>query len=116
MQGFGLGGRYPERVVRLMADCCADIAVSEFKQLDHVDDLTTSPRITSTLCAGKPQVPLPPAAVGGLAGRMHRRASDAVRIFGEELGIAFQLVDDLLDLRGSPDMGKPRGVDVAEGR
>ena len=38
------------------------------------------------------------------------------RTFGEELGIAFQLVDDLLDLRGSPDMGKPRGVDVAEGK
>ena len=33
-----------------------------------------------------------------------------------ELGIAFQLVDDLLDLRGDDRMGKPRGADVYEGK
>jgi len=33
-----------------------------------------------------------------------------------ELGIAFQLVDDLLDLRGDERMGKPRGADVIEGK
>ena len=33
-----------------------------------------------------------------------------------ELGIAFQLMDDLLDLRGDERMGKPRGKDVLEGK
>jgi geranylgeranyl pyrophosphate synthase len=33
-----------------------------------------------------------------------------------ELGIAFQLVDDLLDLSGDERMGKPRGADVLEGK
>ena len=33
-----------------------------------------------------------------------------------ELGIAFQLVDDLLDLTGDERMGKPRGTDVHEGK
>lgn len=33
-----------------------------------------------------------------------------------ELGIAFQLMDDLLDLRGDERMGKPRGKDVIEGK
>ena len=33
-----------------------------------------------------------------------------------QLGIAFQLVDDLLDLRGDDRMGKPRGADVYEGK
>ena len=117
VQGFGLGGRYPERVVRLMADCCADIAVSEFKQLDHVDDLTTSPEDYLDIVRGKTAGPLLPAAnrrpCWPDAPKSKRCSS---RIFGEELGIAFQLVDDLLDLRGSPDMGKPRGVDVAEGK
>jgi geranylgeranyl pyrophosphate synthase len=32
------------------------------------------------------------------------------------VGIAFQIVDDLLDLTGSPDaLGKPAGVDVSQG-
>ena len=37
--------------------------------------------------------------------------------FGTEFGRAFQLVDgDLLDLTGDPEMGKPRGTDVHEGK
>jgi geranylgeranyl pyrophosphate synthase len=33
-----------------------------------------------------------------------------------ELGIAFQLVDDILDLTGDERMGKPRGTDIHEGK
>jgi geranylgeranyl pyrophosphate synthase len=36
--------------------------------------------------------------------------------FGWEIGRAFQLVDDLLDLTGDENMGKPRGGDVHEGK
>jgi geranylgeranyl diphosphate synthase, type I len=37
--------------------------------------------------------------------------------FGIALGLAFQLVDDLLDVFGDPDRtGKPRGGDLAEGK
>ena len=32
------------------------------------------------------------------------------------MGVAFQLVDDLLDLTGDERMGKPRGTDVHEGK
>ena len=33
-----------------------------------------------------------------------------------QIGIAFQLVDDLLDIRGDERMGKPRGSDIYEGK
>jgi geranylgeranyl pyrophosphate synthase len=36
--------------------------------------------------------------------------------FGMGIGIAFQMVDDLLDLTGDVQMGKPRGTDVHEGK
>ena len=36
--------------------------------------------------------------------------------FGLQLGIAFQLVDDLLDLYGDDRLGKPWGVDVQKER
>lgn len=39
-----------------------------------------------------------------------------MEIFGKEIGIAFQLVDDLLDIRGDERMGKPRGADIHEGK
>ena len=51
----------------------------------------------------------------GLAGLSEEKAL-ALKRFGMELGIAFQLVDDLLDLRGDERMGKPRGADVLEGK
>jgi geranylgeranyl pyrophosphate synthase len=37
-------------------------------------------------------------------------------LFRSQLGIVFQLVDDLLDLLGDVQMGKPRGADVLEGK
>ncbi|MEZ6013633.1 MAG: polyprenyl synthetase family protein [Planctomycetota bacterium] len=41
----------------------------------------------------------------------------ALRAFGRELGLAFQLVDDVLDLDGDEDtVGKGVGTDVADGK
>ena len=37
--------------------------------------------------------------------------------FGEQIGLAFQIVDDVLDLSGNaPDVGKKLGADLAEGK
>jgi len=36
-----------------------------------------------------------------------------MRLFGEKIGIAFQIKDDLLDY-GDDDIGKPRGIDIKE--
>ena len=36
--------------------------------------------------------------------------------FGEEIGLAFQLLDDVLDVTGPPERtGKPRGADLLDG-
>ena len=117
VQGFGLGGRYEEKIVRLMAKCCADIAVAEFHQLDHVLNLATSPEDYLSIVRGKTAGPFAAGchAAGLVAGLSEQQASGLGR-FGMELGVAFQLVDDLLDLRGDERMGKPRGADVIEGK
>jgi octaprenyl-diphosphate synthase len=42
---------------------------------------------------------------------------EALRTFGDHLGIAFQLVDDLLDYKGdAAELGKNVGDDLAEGK
>ncbi len=41
----------------------------------------------------------------------------AARTYGEEVGLAFQIADDILDVTSSPElMGKPTGADAADGR
>lgn len=54
-------------------------------------------------------------AAGVLAGSDEGLLAD-LRIFGREMGIAFQIVDDLLDFVGSESqVGKPLGSDLAQG-
>ena len=117
VQGFGLGGRYSEQIVSVIARCCANIAVSEFHQLDHVLNLATSPEDYLSIVMGKTAGPFASGCyAAGLVAGLDDEQAKALERFGMELGIAFQLVDDILDLRGDERMGKPRGADVYEGK
>lgn len=42
---------------------------------------------------------------------------EAATVFGDSVGLAFQIADDLLDVTASSEaMGKPTGADAAAGR
>ena len=52
-----------------------------------------------------------------LIGGMRRPATTAYRDFAAELGVLFQIVDDILDVTGTDDaLGKPRGSDERHGK
>ncbi len=54
---------------------------------------------------------------GGMLGGATTAERAALRAYGYDLGIAFQIADDLLDLSGDPQKtGKPRGTDLRDGR
>ena len=50
-------------------------------------------------------------------GALERRQADgALGAFGEQIGLAFQILDDVLDVSGPPERtGKPRGTDLLDG-
>jgi geranylgeranyl diphosphate synthase type II len=54
---------------------------------------------------------------GGIYGLGHRRSADTIarlRTFGEKAGLAFQIVDDILDMtQSSEELGKTAGKDTA---
>ena len=53
---------------------------------------------------------------GGTLGGLSLRQIDALATYGQALGLAFQVSDDVMDLVGEPDlMGKSVGTDLAEG-
>ncbi len=54
--------------------------------------------------------------VGGIVGELPRTDIDAVTAFGRAYGMAFQVVDDILDLTATDaELGKPAGNDMIEG-
>src|SRR4051794_38218722 len=54
--------------------------------------------------------------IGGLVADLPRPHIDALTAFGEGYGMAFQIVDDVLDLVATEDeLGKPAGHDLVEG-
>ncbi len=55
--------------------------------------------------------------LAGLLARVDERRQQALRRYGLNLGMAFQLVDDLLDFTGDPKkLGKPAASDLQEGK
>jgi octaprenyl-diphosphate synthase len=57
------------------------------------------------------------AQIGGMLGRVSADEERALREYGFNLGIAFQLVDDLLDFTADERaLGKPVGGDLREGK
>ena len=91
------------------------IASGEILQFEHID-LNTKPEDYYAIIDGKTAGPF--ASSCSSAGWLqvqtgNRRCSVG---YGIELGRAFQLVDDILDLEGDERIGKPRGTDVHEGK
>ncbi len=57
------------------------------------------------------------ARMGALLGGGDERTVEALAAYAYNLGIAFQMVDDILDVVGDPAaLGKPVGTDLAQGR
>jgi octaprenyl-diphosphate synthase len=55
--------------------------------------------------------------IGALVGRAAPEQQAMLRDYGMNLGIAFQLIDDLLDFTSTEDvLGKPAGADLLEGK
>ena len=105
-------------IVRLLCDVTLKMIEGELYQLtkngdaditeeEHFDIMR---RKTAYLFGGCAQI-------GGLLGSVSKEREHALREYGFNLGIAFQLVDDLLDYTGDAEtVGKPIGSDLREGK
>ena len=56
------------------------------------------------------------AGIGALAVGAPAESIEAAKKFGQNLGIIFQIRDDIFDYYPSSDIGKPTGNDMAEGK
>ncbi len=104
------------RVLDILSNAAAVIAEGEVLQLTAARDLATDERIYLQVVRGKTAALFSAATEAGavIAGASDEHVT-ALRVYGDALGIAFQIVDDLLDYGGSADaIGKNTGDDFRE--
>jgi octaprenyl-diphosphate synthase len=105
-------------IIRLLCDVTLRMIEGELYQLTKTGDVDITAeehfeiirRKTAYLFGGCAQI-------GGLLGGVSKEQEQGLRDFGFNLGIAFQLVDDLLDYTADETaLGKPVGGDLREGK
>ena len=88
-----------------MDDLTADCSVLDVDALQQIHRRKTGALLTVAL------------VLGGTIARAQPDSLKSLRIYGKEIGLAFQIVDDLLDLRGEEDkIGKRTGKDSEQGK
>ncbi|HLS69128.1 MAG TPA: polyprenyl synthetase family protein [Kiloniellales bacterium] len=105
-------------VLKLLADTAATLAEGEVHQLMTAHDTQTDESVYLQVIRAKTAVLFAASAqVGGLVAERPDAEVAALRAFGENLGMAFQVVDDVLDyLPEAQDRGKALGDDFREGK
>lgn len=105
-------------VMRILSKATRIIAEGEVLQLSKIRDASTTEETYMEVIRGKTAMLFEASAhsAAALAGADEVQ-SQALRQYGDALGIAFQLVDDLLDYQGdAATLGKNVGDDLAEGK
>ncbi|MBM1555997.1 polyprenyl synthetase family protein [Sulfitobacter mediterraneus] len=103
-------------VMRILSNAAATIAEGEVLQLTAAQNLATGEDIYLQVVRGKTAALFSAAMeVGGVIAGADDATVKALFDYGDALGIAFQIVDDLLDYRGEPNAtGKNIGDDFRE--
>lgn len=104
------------RVLAILANASAVIAEGEVLQLTAAQDLRTGEETYLKVIRGKTAALFSAATeVGGVIAGASEAEVKALFAYGDALGIAFQMVDDLLDYGGSSaTIGKNTGDDFRE--
>ncbi len=104
-------------VAGLLAATIARLCEGQVLELQHAFDVDRSEESYMTAIAGKTAALLASACrIGALTGALTGEQVDALTRFGQGYGMAFQVVDDVLDVVATPEaIGKPVGHDLVEG-
>ena len=102
------------RILQLLSDAVRKISEGELLQLEKSRSLNLSEDVYFEIIRSKTASLLASScAAGAFATSKDEVLTEKMRLFGEKVGIAFQIKDDLFDY-GSEEIGKPTGNDIKE--
>ena len=106
------------KILRILSETTTFMAEGEILQLINSDNLEITEEEYIEVIKRKTAILISAACqIGAILGQATEEQEEAMRLFGLNLGIAFQLRDDFLDYTGSEEeFGKPVGKDLQEGK
>lgn len=102
------------QLLEIMSTAVKLMAEGELLQMEKARRLDIREEIYYDIIKGKTASLIASAcATGAASSNKDPEVIEKMRLFGEKIGIAFQIKDDLFDF-GTDDVGKPRGIDIKE--
>lgn len=106
-----------ERIIRYLAQLGRTLSDGEILQLSNISNRDISEDVYYNIIKGKTAALFEAcASIGALASGATDDEIEAAARFGQNLGIVFQIRDDIFDYYDSAEIGKPTGNDMAEGK
>ncbi len=104
-------------LIRIFTSAISTMCEGEIEQSRNAFNCAMSEQQYLRCAYGKTAVLLEACCeAGALLSRLHQDAVQQLKQYGRNLGMAFQITDDLLDIWGNPARtGKPAGSDLREG-
>lgn len=100
--------------LHILSDAVKQMSEGELLQIEKSRKLNLDEEIYFEIIKNKTASLLSSAcAVGAYSSTENKAITEQMRLFGEKVGIAFQIKDDLFDY-GNADVGKPTGNDIKE--
>lgn len=103
-------------LLQVVSQAVAEMTAGQILELRQQGCITTSPEEYLSVIEGKTAALMEAGCrLGALLNQASPTQLEAVGSFGRNLGMAFQITDDILDFWGDPEiLGKPTGADVRE--
>ncbi len=102
------------RILQLLSDAVRRMSEGELLQIEKSRSLNLDEGIYFDIISNKTASLLASScAAGAFSAQNDEKQASMLKDFGEKVGIAFQIKDDLFDY-GSEDIGKPTGNDIKE--
>src|SRR5436305_3782010 len=104
-------------VAGLLAATIADLCEGQVRELTKIFDVARSEEAYLEAIEGKTAALMSAACrIGGLTAGLPRPSIEALTVYGQRLGMVFQIVDDVLDVVCTDEqLGKPAGNDLLTG-
>lgn len=101
-------------ILRILSTAVKEMSEGELLQIEKTRKLDIEENIYFNIIKGKTASLLASScAAGAYSTSGNRELSNKMHDFGQKVGIAFQIKDDLFDY-GSQKVGKPTGIDIRE--